>query len=795
LGVAVTDAGIKVDAGQLPTIDGGTCGTSINQEACSCNTLGDTRKCYVGALTQAGIGTCTWGTQTCVSAAELVNVWGPCTGYGAPTPMACDGVDHACNGSINQGCSCTANTTQTCYAGPPGTAGVGPCKSGTQSCVTINGKSTWGPCLGAITPEPVEDCSTMNDDNCDGKIGCDDPTCSCGCTPGMMESCYTGPKETDGVGVCKPGTKTCVATMTGASYGPCTGEVLPSAPACASETDTACDGTPGCLDPACSGNPACPCKPGDTQDCYTGPAGTEGVGTCHGGQRTCEPTPTGAKWGGCKGESLPKAQTCTDNSDTACDGTPGCKDPACASNPACPSVCTGCCASSKVAFVNCIPTAISATAPTVKPGAFTVDTIACATVSTSTALNAYDTIVYVGPMAPAATADFPSAVSTRLAAGAKVIFFPTGTCDGTSGGTCSFGTNNWQTIYDLLYLEDNMEYSTTLGASTITQPTTDTMSTAFNATTYTSYLIDHIMFNGTTATGYLDYPSGGSLTGTFDWCSDLVATGGGKTTTFHGFALDNATRKGLLIVGTLDFVHAGNTFDFSEPFLAAHLSQKWNQAGNSTACGLVCASGATPPFTPPVGIAKPVIYLYPTKEEEVSVRLDLEGTLVTTYPKYVEAEHGWRVRARPDGEMVSLEDGQRYSYIYWTGTSSAFQPNFDEGFVVRGEDTRTFLRETLSKMGLSPREYNDMIVYWLPYMESHPYNLISFAHESYTNLAKLHVEPRPDSMLRVFMVWKKLDAPMEVRPQKIEPFHRKGFAVVEWGGAEIGSGGESHVLH
>jgi hypothetical protein len=47
-------------------------------------------------------------------------------------------------------------------------------------------------------------------------------------------------------------------------------------------------------------------------------------------------------------------------------------------------------------------------------------------------------------------------------------------------------------------------------------------------------------------------------------------------------------------------------------------------------------------------------------------------------------------------------------------------------------------------------------------------------------------------MLRVFMVWKKLDGPLEVKPQKIEPFHRKGFTVVEWGGAEIG--GEEHVL-
>ncbi len=793
LGVSsLMDAGTKGDSGPLPSMlastDAGSCGTSIDQTGCSCGTVGDTHQCYVGPAFQAGLGTCTWGTQTCGGAAEFP-VWGACTGYGAPTPSGCDGVDHACDGSINQGCSCPPNSSKSCYAGPSGTVGVGICKAGTQTCITNHGTSAWGPCLGAVTPAHNEDCSGTTDNTCDGKVGCADPTCSCSCTPNSKQSCYTGPSGTEGVGACKPGMQECVVSSTGAKWGDCNGEVLPLAPACDSEVDTACDGTPGCLDPDCASSSACPCVPGAQESCYTGPTGTEGVGTCKAGHKTCTATSTGSKWGSCTGQVLPTTQSCTNDNDTACDGTPGCKDPSCANNAAC--ACTGCCASQKVAFVNCIPAGLTSTVLTVKPGAFSVDTIACSTVSTSTALNAYDTIVYVGPLSPAATADFPAAVSSRLAAGAKVIFFPTGTCDGTSGGTCTFGTNNWQTIYSLLYLEDNMEYSPTIGASTITTPNTDSMSSAFSATTYSAYDIDHIMFNGTAATSYLDYPSGGNLTGTFNWCSDLVASGIGKTTSFHGYLLDDGTRKGLLIAGTLDFVHAGNTFDFSEPFLAAHLSQKWNQAGNSTACGLVCST--TTPFTPPVGIAKPVIYLYPTKEEEVSVRLDLDGTLVTTYPKYVEAQHGWTVRARPDGELVNLADGKEYSYIYWTGTSSAFQPSFDEGFVVRGEDTRAFLRETLSKMGLTPREYNDMIVYWLPYMESHPYNLISFAHESYTNVARLRVEPRPDSMLRVFMVWKKLDAPFDVRPQKIEPFHRKGFAVVEWGGAEIG--GDSHVLH
>ena len=42
--------------------------------------------------------------------------------------------------------------------------------------------------------------------------------------------------------------------------------------------------------------------------------------------------------------------------------------------------------------------------------------------------------------------------------------------------------------------------------------------------------------------------------------------------------------------------------------------------------------------------AKPVIYLYPEEETEVTVSLDFDGTLTSTYPDYGE---GWTVTAAP----------------------------------------------------------------------------------------------------------------------------------------------------
>ena len=63
----------------------------------------------------------------------------------------------------------------------------------------------------------------------------------------------------------------------------------------------------------------CSCTPGATQPCYTGPLGTEDVGTCTGGITTCDPS--GASWGPCVGEVVPAFDACNDGQDNDCDGT------------------------------------------------------------------------------------------------------------------------------------------------------------------------------------------------------------------------------------------------------------------------------------------------------------------------------------------------------------------------------------------------------------------------------------------------------------------------------------------
>ena len=177
---------------------------------------------------------------------------------------------------------------------------------------------------------------------------------------------------------------------------------------------------------------------------------------------------------------------------------------------------------------------------------------------------------------------------------------------------------------------------------------------------------------------------------------------------------------------------------------------------------------------------KPVIYLYPEEEREVTVQLRLRGKLTCTYPAYGE---GWKVTAAPDGTLTDAR-GQTYSYLYWEGETYA-RWDMSKGFCVKGADTAAFLEQALEKLGLTRREANEFIVYWLPLMQDNPYNLISFQTDAYTDHARLTVTPEPDSMLRAFMAWKSLEHPIDIPAQDLPAFNRTGFAVVEWGGAEV----------
>lgn len=179
---------------------------------------------------------------------------------------------------------------------------------------------------------------------------------------------------------------------------------------------------------------------------------------------------------------------------------------------------------------------------------------------------------------------------------------------------------------------------------------------------------------------------------------------------------------------------------------------------------------------------KPILYLYPTEVTELTVTLGHPENVTCVYPAY---DGGWDVLAHPDGTMEDQKTGRSLYALYWEGKNYPYHGETD-GFVVRGEDSAAFLEEKLAVLGLTDREAEEFIVYWLPRLEASPYNFIRFAPQAeLEEYMPLGFTVQPDTVIRVLMQYAPLDAPISVEPQKLETPTRSGFTAVEWGGAQI----------
>ena len=179
---------------------------------------------------------------------------------------------------------------------------------------------------------------------------------------------------------------------------------------------------------------------------------------------------------------------------------------------------------------------------------------------------------------------------------------------------------------------------------------------------------------------------------------------------------------------------------------------------------------------------KPIIYLYPEKDTVCSVKVDIDCKLTCTYPDH--GNDGWQnFIAKPDGTLV-FPNGREYYCLYWEGVAN-FTPDFSTGFCVKGSESAEFLEKILADIGLTEREANEFIIYWLPRLEQNEYNLISFNAEKYCASARLEITPTPDSILRVFMSAKAVDSFVEIESEGFDGFDREGFTVVEWGGCIV----------
>ena len=250
-------------------------------------------------------GTCSFTAKDADGDGHLAAVCASTNGVPIQTGDDCDDSDPKLYPGRSESCSETADGgTITWPEGMP----AGQCAYGQISCGANGVKSG---CVGAQGPAP-RDCTSMNDNDCDGVPD----SSECTCTPGATQACYSGAAGTKGLGNCKGGTQTCAAADGGAAWGPCVGEVLPKPKDCSSLADNDCSGKPD--DTECGA-----CTTGTTETCYTGPASTAGKGICKSGSQTCTLTDGGmTQWSACVGSVGPGMRNCASMADNDCDGLP-----------------------------------------------------------------------------------------------------------------------------------------------------------------------------------------------------------------------------------------------------------------------------------------------------------------------------------------------------------------------------------------------------------------------------------------------------------------------------------------
>jgi hypothetical protein len=232
----------------IETCDGAdnNCDGEID-EGCDC-AQGEMQPCFTGEPMLVGVGVCAEGTQLC----DGTGKWGPCEGEVLPSQETCDGDDDDCDGAVDngfepetcgmgactntvetcvdgvpqtcaplqppdptedcegsdddcdgmvdEGCTCVNGSTQSCYTGPMGTQGVGPCTAGTQTCAG----GQWGNCNGQVVPG-TEICDAIDQD-CDNNVN--EGSCS---LPNAISSCSSASCT---ITSCNPGFSHCDASQT-----------------------------------------------------------------------------------------------------------------------------------------------------------------------------------------------------------------------------------------------------------------------------------------------------------------------------------------------------------------------------------------------------------------------------------------------------------------------------------------------------------------------------------------------------------------------------------------------------
>ena len=182
------------------------------------------------------------------------------------------------------------------------------------------------------------------------------------------------------------------------------------------------------------------------------------------------------------------------------------------------------------------------------------------------------------------------------------------------------------------------------------------------------------------------------------------------------------------------------------------------------------------PDTGRIVVYKPNIYLYPQRKCSINVKIKFPagGSVIQSIPDY---ERGWKVEVEPNGKING-----KYNYLFYESSNpDKFQ--MKTGWIIEKNALESFFSKNLTDAGFNKNETNDFIEYWIPRLTDYSYYIV-FPQTSRVidQVIKLNIDPKPESILRLFYVIKGTETKnIRIQIPEIPKFKRSGYTAAEWG--------------
>lgn len=187
---------------------------------------------------------------------------------------------------------------------------------------------------------------------------------------------------------------------------------------------------------------------------------------------------------------------------------------------------------------------------------------------------------------------------------------------------------------------------------------------------------------------------------------------------------------------------------------------------------------------------KPVVYAYSPLDLDLLIHLKPSGKLKFTYPQITES-NSWEMKLKNNHFLD--QKGNKYPYLFWDSEQKDIHISKSEnnlfGAILANENVVSYLDSILSKVGFNSQEKTDFITYWGPRLVQTEFCFIQFqTQQECSQFADYEIAPKPDNFNRFYILFSGFEyfpTNFSVTSQKLTPFNRDGFNLLEWGGVEV----------